>query len=324
MYAVRLHEFGPAENLEYGEVPDPVPGPGQVRIAVEAAGVHLLDTILRAGTAGGGPVAPPVLPTIPGREVAGAVDAVGPGVDESWVGKRVVVHLGPVPGGYAELAVAKVESLHEIPDHLGGPTAVATIGTGRTAAGILEQAALTADDVVLITAAAGGMGSLFVQAARNAGALVVGLAGGPEKVKQAQELGAQVAINYKATAWTDQVREQLNGREVTVVLDGVGGEDGQRAFELLGIGGRLLMFGWSGGGPVRLTTEDLMARGLSATWAIGPKLMRKLRTLETAALEESIEGRWAPLLTTYPLAKAADAHRALENRETVGKVVLIP
>ena len=131
MYAVRLHEFGPAGHLSYEEVPDPVPGTSQVRIAVEAAGVHLLDTALRAGTAGGGPVPPPELPTIPGREVAGTVNAVGPGVDATWIGKRVVVHLGPVPGGYAELAVAKVESLHEIPNHLGSAIAVATIGTGR-------------------------------------------------------------------------------------------------------------------------------------------------------------------------------------------------
>jgi NADPH2:quinone reductase len=324
MRAVRLHEFGPAENLIYEEVQDPTPGPGQVRIGVEAAGVHLMDTKLRAGSAGGGPIAPPVLPTIPGREVAGTVDAVGQGVDDSWVGKRVVVHLGQAPGGYAELAHAKVESLHEIPDHLDGAIAVATIGTGRTAAGILEQAALTADDTVLITSAAGGMGSLFVQAARNAGALVVGLAGGPEKARQVQDLGAQVAIDYTAGDWPEQVKKQLDGRELTVVLDGVAGETGQRAFELLGIGGRLLMFGWSGGSPIQVTTDDLMGRGLSATWAIGPKLMRKLRTLETAALHESIEGHWTPLLTKYPLSKAADAHRALENRETVGKVVLLP
>ena len=324
MHAVRLHEFGPAENLSYEEVPDPVPGAGQVRIAVEAAGVHLVDTVLRAGTAGGGPVAPPQLPTIPGREVAGTVDAVGPDVDQTWLGKRVVVHLGPVPGGYAEQAVAKVESLHEIPDHLDAATAVATIGTGRTAAGILEQAALGEDDVVLVTAAAGGMGSLFVQSARNVGATVIGLAGGPEKVKQVRDLGAQYAIDYTTGDWTEQVKEHLVERELTVVLDGVGGENGQKAFELLGVGGRILMFGWSGGGPVQVTTKDLMDRGLTATWAIGPKLVRKLRALETAALQESVEGRWAPLVTRFPLAKAADAHRALENRETVGKVVLIP
>ncbi|MDX6279504.1 MAG: NADPH:quinone reductase [Kribbellaceae bacterium] len=324
MHAVRLHEFRPAENLTYEEVPDPQAEHGQVRIQVEAAGVHLMDTVLRAGDAGGGPVPPPTLPTIPGREVAGRVDEVGPGVAKSWIGKRVVVHLGPNPGGYAELAVAKVQSLHEIPDHLGSAIAVATIGSGRTAAGILEQAALEATDVVLITAAAGGMGSLFVQAARNAGALTVGLAGGAEKVNQVRELGAQIAIDYTAGVWPDQVRTQLDGRELTVVLDGVAGENGQRAFELLGIGGRLLMFGWSGGGPIQLTTDDLMARGLTATWAIGPKLMHRLRALEAKALHETIEGHWTPLLTKYPLSKAADAHRALENRETVGKVVLIP
>jgi NADPH2:quinone reductase len=229
-----------------------------------------------------------------------------------------------VPGGYAEQAVAKAESLHEIPGHLDAAAAVATIGTGRTAAGILEQAALSSDDVVLITAAAGGLGSLFVQTARNLGATVVGLTGGPEKVAQVRELGAQLAIDYLQADWPELLHEQLAGREVTVVLDGVGGDNGQKAFSLLGTGGRLLMFGWSGGGPIQLTTDDLINRGLSATWAIGPKLMRKLRALETAALRESVEGRWVPLTTTFPLAKAADAHRALETRETIGKVVLLP
>jgi NADPH2:quinone reductase len=324
MFAIRLHAFGPAENLRYEEVPDPVPGEGEVCIQVEAAGVHLIDTILRTGTARGGPVALPILPTIPGREVAGRVKAVGPGVDDRWMGKRVVVHLGSVPGGYAEQAVAKAESLYEIPDQLDAAAAVASIGTGRTAAGILEQAALSSDDVVLITAAAGGLGSLFVQAARNVGATVVGLAGGPEKVARVRGLGAQLAVDYTQADWPEQVKEQLAAREVTVVLDGVGGENGQRAFSLLGTGGRLLMFGGSGGGPIQLTTDDLINRGLSATWVIGPKLMRKLRALETAALRESVEGRWVPLTTTFPLAKAADAHRALETRETVGKVVLLP
>jgi NADPH2:quinone reductase len=324
MFAIRLHAFGPAENLRYEEVPDPVPGEGEVCIQVEAAGVHLIDTILRTGTARGGPVALPILPTIPGREVAGRVKAVGPGVDDRWMGKRVVVHLGSVPGGYAEQAVAKAESLYEIPDQLDAAAAVASIGTGRTAAGILEQAALSSDDVVLITAAAGGLGSLFVQAARNVGATVVGLAGGPEKVARVRGLGAQLAVDYTQADWPEQVKEQLAAREVTVVLDGVGGENGQRAFSLLGTGGRLLMFGGSGGAPIQLTTDDLINRGLSATWVIGPKLMRKLRALETAALRESVEGRWVPLTTTFPLAKAADAHRALETRETVGKVVLLP
>ncbi|TDW76373.1 NADPH2:quinone reductase [Kribbella pratensis] len=321
MKAIRLHAFGPAENLLYEEVPDPVPGPGMVLVDVEGAGVHLVDTMIRAGATGGSPIPVPELPTIPGREVAGRVSAVGPDVSSSWVGKRVVVHLGMVPGGYAERAVAKVESLYEIPDHVDAAQAVAAIGTGRTTAGILRQARLTADDVVLVTAAAGGIGSYLVQAARNVGATVVGLAGGPAKVELVRSLGAQYAIDYRDPEWAAALK---GGVELTVLLDGVGGPNGQKAFELLGVGGRAFMFGWSGGGPIQFTHEDLMSRGLTAGWAIGAKLTRQLRELEVAALEETISGRWKALTTTFPLSDAASAHHALENRTTTGKVVLIP
>ncbi|MEV0796901.1 zinc-binding dehydrogenase [Kribbella sp. NPDC050281] len=324
MKTITLHEFGPPENLRYEEAPDPVPGPGTVLIRVEAAGVHLVDTMLRSGAAGGGPIPVPELPTTPGREVAGRVEAVGSEVDAGWIGKRVVVHLGMVPGGYAELAVAKVESLYELPDHVDGVQAVAAIGTGRTTAGILAQAQLTADDVVLITAAAGGIGSYLVQAARNVGATVIGLAGGPAKVRLVRDLGAHYAVDYRDPDWVSALQADLGDRAVTALLDGVGGESGQRAFGLLGVGGRVLMFGWSGGGPVRLTTEDLMSRGLTATWAIGPKLTPRLRELEKAALEETFSGRWKALTTTFLLSEAAAAHRALESRSTTGKVVLIP
>src|SRR3954468_12637558 len=113
MHAIRLHAFGPASNLRYEEVPDPSPGPDQVRIVVEAAGVHLVDTKLRAGEAGG-PFALPELPHVPGREVAGVVDAVGVAVDPAWVGRRVVAHQGAAgSGGYVELALAGEAALHE-------------------------------------------------------------------------------------------------------------------------------------------------------------------------------------------------------------------
>ncbi|MFC0625830.1 zinc-binding dehydrogenase [Kribbella deserti] len=327
MHAIRLHEFGPAGNLRYEEAADPVPAAGQVRIKVEAAGVHLVDTVLRAGNAGGAPIAVPDLPTIPGREVAGTVDALGPGTDESWLGRRVVVHLGQVPGGYAELAVAAAEALHPIPEHLDAAEAVAIIGTGRTTMAVLADAHLGPDDVVLITAAAGGIGSLLVQTARNVGATVVGLAGGPAKVEQVRSLGAQIVIDYRDPDWPEQVKAELDGRSVTVILDGVGGEPGKAALDLLGVGGRIVWFGWSDGEPPTVTTSDIIARGLTVSWAIGPKMFQRpggLRAFETAALTEAIEGRWKPLTTRFPLAKAADAHQALENRETTGKVVLIP
>src|SRR5690606_11847062 len=204
MYAIRLHEFGPAENLVYEDVPDPQVTDGQVGIAVEASGVHFIDTVQRAGSAEG-PLAVPELPTIPGREVAGTVDAVGAGVDPSWLGRRVVAHLGPVPGGYARRAVVAASALHVVPDDVGADAAVAMIGTGRTALAVLDTAAITSDDVVLVTAAAGGLGSLFVQAGRRAGAVVVGVAGGPDKVRQVTKLGATHAIDYLDDDWPSQV-----------------------------------------------------------------------------------------------------------------------
>lgn len=324
MKAIRLHEFGPAENLVYEEVPDPDPTAGMVLVDVEAAGVHLVDTMIRAGTNQDSPIPVPELPTIPGREVAGRVSAVGPDVDPSWIGKRVVVHLGMVPGGYAERAVAKVESLYELPAHVDAAQAVAAIGTGRTTAGILREAHLTEDDVVLITSAAGGIGSYLIQAVRNAGGIAIGLAGGPAKVETVRSLGAQYAIDYRDPDWARALKQQLGDREITVLLDGVGGPNGQQAFDLLGAGGRAVLFGASSGSPIEFTQDDLITRGLTAGWPLGAKMARQLRTLEAAAVEETISGRWKALTTTFPLSEAAAAHRALETRAATGKVVLLP
>jgi NADPH:quinone reductase len=326
MRAIRLHEFGPAENLVYEEVEDPQPGPGQVRIAVAAAGVHLIDTTIRAGVQRG-PLPLPDLPAIPGREVAGVVDALGAGVDESWLGRRVVAHLGPASGGYAELAVREVDAVHALPDGVAEDEAVAMIGTGRTTLGILEVAQVTAGDVALITAAAGGIGSLLVQAAREAGAVAVGLAGGKEKVARVHELGATVAIDYTAPDWADAVREALGDARVTVAFDGVGGTVGRGALELLAPGGRLILFGWSSGEPTRLSASDLFARGLTASAAIGPRILNRpggMRDLEEQALAALADGRLAPLVQRFPLSEAAAAHAALEARATVGKAVLVP
>ena len=326
MHAIRLYAFGPPANLRYEEVDDPRPGPGQVRIAVAASGVHLIDTALRAGRPMG-PLALPELPTIPGREVAGTVDAVGPEVDERWVGRRVVAHLGPASGGYAELAVRETEAVHPLPDGLADDAAVAMIGTGRTALAILEVAALTAQDVVLVTAAAGGLGSLLVQAARNAGATVVGVAGGPAKVQRVAQLGATVAVDYSAPDWSAAVRAALDGRAVTVALDGVGGALGRSALELLGAGGRLILFGFSSGQPTELSSGDLFARGITASAAIGARIAQRpggLRDLEEQALEAASDGRLAPLVQRFALASAAAAHEAIERRATVGKTVLVP
>jgi NADPH2:quinone reductase len=326
MHAVRLHAFGPADNLRYEEVDDPRPGPGQARIAVAACGVHLIDTALRAGRPMG-PLALPELPTIPGREVAGVVDAVGPEVDERWVGERVAAHLGPASGGYAELAVREIEALHRLPDGLADDAAVAMIGTGRTALAILEVAALTAEDVVLVTAAAGGLGSLLVQAARDAGATVVGVAGGTAKVQRVAQLGATFAVDYSAPDWSVAVRGALDGREVTAALDGVGGAVGRGALELLGAGGRLILFGFSSGTPTELSAGDLFGRGITVSAAIGARMAQRsggLRDLEQQALAAAADGRLVPLVQRFALAQAAAAHEAIESRATIGKTVLVP
>jgi NADPH2:quinone reductase len=202
------------------------------------------------------------------------------------------------------------------------------IGTGRTTIAILELAELTSDDVVLVTAAAGGIGNLLVQAARNAGAAVVGVAGGPAKVERVRALGATAAVDYRAPDWTKAVTDAFDGRAPTVAFDGVGGALGRGALELLRPGGRLIMFGWSSGEPTPLTAHDLYARGLTASVAIGPRIQQRpggLRGLEAEALAEAAAGRLVPLVgQTFPLAHAADAHTALETRATMGKVVLVP
>ncbi|MFS8095943.1 zinc-binding dehydrogenase [Lentzea alba] len=314
MFAIRQYEFGPAENLLFEEVPDPEPTTGQVRITVAAAGVHLVDTTIRKG--GFGPVE---FPMTPGREVAGVVTALGPDVSPDWLGRRVVAHLGQANGGYAELAVANVSALHELTDNVSFEAAVAMIGTGRTVVGVLGAAKLTADDVVLVTSAAGGMGTLFVQEARNVGARVVGLASA-SKLDLVMDNGADAAIDYTRPGWADGLKD------MTVVLDGVGGDVGEQALKTLGPGGRQIIYGWASRKSTPISTEALFANSLTATVALGPGLMRRgLRTLEDESMAGLASGRFVPLVNPpFALKDAAQAHTALESRATVGKVVLRP
>ncbi|MEU9323840.1 zinc-binding dehydrogenase [Streptomyces canus] len=326
MHAIRLHTFGSAENLSYETVDDPAPAPGQVRIAVRAAGVHLLDTALREGQQGPLPE-PTALPTIPGREVAGVVESLGDGVAELWLGKRVAAHLGFAPGGYAELAVTDVDRVHEIPGNLDFAQAVAMIGTGRTAMGILQFAELGPGSVAVIPAAAGGIGTLLVQYAKNAGATVIGLAGGPSKTAQVHANGADLAVDYQDSAWPGKVRAFLGGRPATVAFDGVGGDIARECVALLGHQGRHIVFGWSGVGIH--DGRPYLVEGVSEQ-VLGPVMAQKaggpnpIRTLELRALAEAAAGRLTPAVQRFPLAEAAAAHRALETRGTTGKVVLEP
>lgn len=321
MRAIRLHEFGPPGNLVLDELADLTPGPGQVRIDVAASGVHLLDTTIRRGEPG--PLPPPELPTVPGREVAGVVDLVGDGVDPAWRGCRVVAHLGPVPGGYAEQAVTAVDLLFPLPDEVSFPDAVAAVGTGRTALGIVELEPVRAGDVVLVPSAAGGVGWLLVQHARSVGATVVAAAGGAARAERLAGLGPDLVVDYREPGWPERVRAAYDG--VTVVYDGVGGEVGRAALELIRPGGRLVMFGYSAGTPTRFDTDDVVSRSLTVGWSLGPRMTALpggIPGLAGRALARVADGGWRPLVTTYPLAEAARAHAELEGRRALGKVVL--
>lgn len=321
-HAIRQYELGGPEVLRLEEVPDLLPTEGLVRIAVAASGVHFIDTVIRAGAANG-QVPPARLPMTPGREVAGQVDQLGDGVDESWLGGRVVAHLGMANGGYAEQALAAVENVHRVPEAVPFDVAVAAIGTGRTAVGILDQVSISAQDVVLVTAAAGGLGVLLIQAAKQVGATVVGLAGGRDKVAVARSQGADMAIDYRIEGWEDGVRRKLDGARATLVFDGVGGKAGLAAYGLLAPGGALVRYGWASGEPVSYDDPDK-----TVLMVLGPQLASRpggMRALEAEALARATDGSRVPLVgATFPLSDASGAHHALEARETHGKVVLVP
>ncbi|SKC71363.1 alcohol dehydrogenase catalytic domain-containing protein [Krasilnikoviella flava] len=335
MDAIRHHSFGPPETLVLEQVPDPEPGPGQVLVAARAHGVHLLDTTLRRGE-DSGPLPLPALPAIPGREVAGTVVAVGPDVDGSWLGARVAAHLGAIPdgGGYARLAAAPVGSLHRLPERLGLAEAVAMIGTGRMALMTLEVAQPGPDDVVVLTAAAGGLGSLFVQSALGAGARVLALAGGPRKVRAVRGLvpdaGHRVAVvDVDAPGWPADARTalgRLHAGAATILIDGVGGELGAEAAALLGPGGRLVVQGWASGLPNPVAASAVTPDGdpVEVRAVVGPGGPRfgDLREYQRRALERAASGSWRVLTHRVAFAEAARAHRELEERRTVGKVVL--
>jgi NADPH2:quinone reductase len=326
MLAIRVHEFGGPDQLRAEEVDDPAPAAGQVRIAVAYAGVHLLDAALRKGQPLG-PFGRPTLPVTPGREVAGIVDAIGDGIDaHKWLGARVVCNLGPRGGGYAEFVVAPHEALHVLPDEVGFDDAVAMIGTGTMALSILELGAPTAGDLTVVTAAAGGIGTLLIQGLHQAGAEVIGLVGSGAKLAELDRLGVRWAFSYAEDGWQDRVRNDVGMQPITLAFDAVGGAVGRAALELLDVGGRLVLYGEASGSVCEVTGEDLFVRGIEALAAAGARLLRRpggLRPLEEQALTATGNGMLAPVIgQRFPLENAAAAHRALEGRTTIGKTLL--
>lgn len=330
MRAIVQREFGGSDVLRVEEVPLPEPGEGLVRVRVAAAGVHAVDTDIRRGD--GPPSMPkPQLPMTPGREVAGTVDAVGPGVDGALVGTRVVAHVGFRSGGYAEFALAPAAALHPVPDDVPLAQAVAAIGTGRTAQLVLESVEIRPDDVVIIPGASGGLGSQLVQLALSVGATVVGLHGGEAKRAVVEQLGRGerraggrlIALDANDDTWPLRLAGLLEGVQPSILIDGVGGSTGRAAVETLGRGARVVIIGWSSGEVVRLDSADIVERSLTVAVPLG-RPISELRVLEARALAAVAEGRVDPPVDEYRLEDAAAAHDAIEQRQQRGKVVLIP
>lgn len=319
MRAVVITEFGRPEVLVGAEVPDPVPGEGQVLIDVEYANVTFVDTQVR----GGRPPHPSMLPALPailGNGVGGVITDAGPGGEIGVVGRRVVASMGG-SGGYAERAVARVSQLVEPPDAMPMRDAVALLADGRTAVGLIESAKVRRGETVLVEAAAGGVGTLLMQLARSAGARVVALAGGERKLAVVRGLGAEEAIDYLAADWAREVRDRAG--TVDVVFDGVGGAVGSAAFELLGVGGRFCPFGMASGSFAPVSAADSAARGVTVLRALGAtqdELLARTRT----ALQEATRGRLRPVIgQELELERAAAAHAAIEARATIGKTLLV-
>ncbi len=220
MHVVTARRPGPPDVFAVEEAPDPEPGPGQVVVDVAVAAITFVDTQMRAGRFPR--VRPEDFPLVLGNGVAGTVAAVGGGVDAGWLGAEVVTATGG-RGGYATRAVAAVADLHRIPAGLDLRDAAALLADGRTALGLARAAGVGPDDTVAVTAAGGGVGSLLVQIARNAGATVVALAGGRAKRDLALDLGAAAALDYRDPAWPDRLAEAAPGG-LTVAFDGVGGD----------------------------------------------------------------------------------------------------
>jgi len=308
---------GPAEALKAVEIPRPVPGPGQILIKVEAAGVNRPDLVQRMGAYPPPPGAPDTL----GLEVAGEViEAAG-----RWkVGDRVCALLGG--GGYAQYAV--VDARHALPIPT-GLTAVEAAGLPETVftvfANVFEHGSLKAGETLMIHGATSGIGATAIQMAKAAGAKVIGTSRGPAKAAEALKLGCDVSVDVKAQDFAE-VAEAEGG--VDVILDMVGGDYFAKGLDALKTGGRIVYIAAQGGGEVALPIFRLMQkRALVTGSTLRPRDADEKARL-TAAVEATVwpwiaAGKLKPVIDrTYPLAEAAKAHAALEAGEVVGKVIL--
>ena len=320
--AVVVEAIGGPEVLQVTERDPGAPGAGQLRVRVAGAGVNFIDVYFRTG------LYPRPLPFVAGLEGAGRVEAVGPDVAEFAVGDRVA--WASAPGSYAEVVVAPAASVVPVPDAVPDDVAAAAMLQGMTAHYLVHAIRPpTAGGTALVHAAAGGTGLLLVQMLKAASMRVVGTCGSAEKAALVREAGADVVVRYDEADFAAAAREATGGRGVDVVYDGVGRSTFDGSLAALRPRGLLALFGQSSGpvppfdlqrlsaGGSLLVTRPSLAHFVATREELLMRANAVLGAIARGALQVRIGAR-------FPLAAAADAHRALEGRATTGKLLLVP
>jgi NADPH2:quinone reductase len=339
--AWRVHEYGrPSEALQLDEIDAPEPAPGQLLVDVSATVLNFNDI---DGCYGRYRTVNPPLPYVAGMEVVGRVTAAGPG-GEAWIGKRVMGTPPGAFGGYAEQAVTSADMTFEAPARLSDSEAAAFFFPFHLAyLGLHERGGLATGESVLIHAAAGGVGSAAVQLALAAGARVLATAGGPEKVDFCRNLGADVAIDYRADDFAEAVLDATDGRGVDLIFDTVGGEITQRSFRCIARNGRHLMVGFSGGieaedeskiTPRPIVFGNFALAGVILAYTSHPEAAKRASgfNLVPRSVGEQIHEHLLALLEAKRIrpvigrvvsfAEIPSALEALEQRRTRGRVVV--
>jgi NADPH:quinone reductase len=320
--AVRIHRYGGPEVMTYEDVEVGDPGPGEVRIRNKAIGVNYIDTYFRTG------MYPSTLPAVLGNEAAGEVVAVGEGVRDLKRGDRIAYVI--TLGGYSEERIAPAKSVVKLPDGVSDETAAAMMLKGMTAQYLLHRTyKVKRGDTILWHAAAGGVGSIACQWAKHLGATVIGTAGSADKAKLARENGCDHVILYRDEDFAARVKEITDGALCEVVYDGVGKATFPASLDCLKPFGTFASFG-SASGPIDAFNIGILAQK-GSLYATRPTLNTHTATRE--GLEEISASLFAvvksgtvkiPVHHRAKLSEAADAHRALEGRQTTGATVLLP
>jgi NADPH2:quinone reductase len=320
MRAIVATSLGAPDVLQLQDVPDPSPGPGQVLVRLHRIGVNFSDTERRSGV-----YRRPALPWIPGGEGAGVVEEVGAGVDASLLGRRVAFILPPELGGaYAELAVVAEEFLFFLDERLSFEQGAALPLQGLTAYGVVHVAVgIREGQTVLLHAAGGGVGLIALQLARNAGARVLGTVSTEQKAEAVRSLGGEPLLY--GDDLLDRVLAATGGHGVDVVLDSVGRATQELSLAALAHYGHLVCYGDASGFPPPIDPDRLYDRSLKVS-AFGLRQDVHPETWRAARqdlLRQVEDGRLRLTVSrVLPLADAAEAHRLLESRQVVGKLLL--